>query len=395
MRILFLASDFPNPVQPTRGTFNRALAEALSRGHDVRCINPIPWLDRLRRRGAAPAPKRDALAGGAAVWHPTYFYPLKIFRSGYHRWMIRSIRGAVTQATASWKPEVVLAYWAHPDGAAAASIAKFLSVPSAVIVGGSDVLLLTRHQRRRRAVVAALQQADAVITVNRHLQTKVAELGIRADKIHVWSQGVDGQVFCPGDKRAARANLGIGPDVFTFLCVARLVHVKGIDVLLQACRILADEAAAFRVFIVGDGPLRGELESQAAALALGQIVAFAGARQPAELGDWYRAADRTVLPSRSEGLPNVLRESLACGTHFIAFDVGGIREIAGDADVLVVPQEARPLAQAMLRCMTQPPPPPPPQQPDWNESAQALVQILTNLTPSGRPASQGAALAQA
>ena len=394
MRILFLASDFPNPVQPTRGTFNRALAQALSRHHDLRCINPIPWPDRLRRRGATPAPRRDTLAGGATVWHPTYYYPPKIFRSGYHRWLSWSIRGAVAQATASWKPQVMLAYWAHPDGAAAASIAKAISVPSAVIVGGSDVLLLPGDPRRRRAVVAALQQADAVITINRHLQTKVAELGIRPDKIHVWSQGVDREVFRPGDKSAARAKLGIEPDVFTFLCVARLVHVKGIDVLLQACRILADQAAAFRMFIVGDGPLRGDLESQAAALGLREIVTFAGAREPAELGDWYRAADRTVLPSRSEGLPNVLRESLACGTRFIASDVGGIREIAGDADVLVAPQDPQALAQAMGRSMTQPPPPPPPL-PDWDESAQALAQILTNLTLPGRPASPEAAVAHA
>ena len=75
------------------------------------------------------------------------------------------------------------------------------------------------------------------------------------------------------------------------------------------------------------------------ARGLSTYVTFVGPKTHDELPDWYRAADLTVLPSRSEGLPNVLRESLACGTPFVASDVGGIREIADRSSSLLVSSE--------------------------------------------------------
>jgi glycosyltransferase involved in cell wall biosynthesis len=75
---------------------------------------------------------------------------------------------------------------------------------------------------------------------------------------------------------------------------------------------------------------------------------FAGVVQHGDLPDWYRAADVTVLPSRSEGVPNVLLESTACGTPFVASDVGGIAEVADPLlDRLVPAEHADALAKAI------------------------------------------------
>jgi glycosyltransferase involved in cell wall biosynthesis len=369
MRILFLASDYPSPWQPTRGPFNFALARALAKQHEIRCIVPISWPARLKRG-------QDPFSDEIPVWRPTYFYPPKFLRSGYHHWMRWSIRGAVGAATKDWHPDAILAYWAHPEGAAAADIAKKIGVPSAIIVGGSDVLLLPQDSSRRQAVIDALTATDAVITVSSHLKNAVAALGIDVGKIHVWSQGVDSEIFHPGDKSAARKNLGIETSDAIFVIVARLVPVKGIDILLNGCGKLKDRGGKFRLLIVGDGPLRKELESQAARLGLSRSVTFAGARGAQEIAQYYRAADRTILSSLSEGLPNVLRESLACGTRFIATDVGGIREIAGEGDLLVPARNSDALADAMEASMRSSPGAPLPRLPDWNQSAEALVRIL-------------------
>jgi glycosyltransferase involved in cell wall biosynthesis len=135
--------------------------------------------------------------------------------------------------------------------------------------------------------------------------------------------------------------------------------------------------AKFRMYIVGGGSGRAKLEKQSWGLGLTHNVFFIGPRGAAEIADWYRAADRTILSSRSEGLPNVLRESLACGTRFIATDVGGVREIAGPGDVLVPPQDPVALGMAVLASLTAAPPPAPTPLPDWDDSAQALARILS------------------
>jgi glycosyltransferase involved in cell wall biosynthesis len=127
--------------------------------------------------------------------------------------------------------------------------------------------------------------------------------------------------------------------------------------------------------------LRSSLQAAAATLGLSDIVSFVGSRAHDQLPDWYRAADLTVLPSRSEGIPNVLRESLACGTPFVASRVGGIPEIATEPCLrLVPPGDAAALADAIAAslaargesapttCST-----------SWTESAEALVRILKPL----------------
>src|SRR5262249_51981196 len=102
------------------------------------------------------------------------------------------------------------------------------------------------------------------------------------------------------------------------------------------------------------------------------------------LPDWYRAADLTVLPSHSEGVPNVLREALACGTPFVASRVGGIPELAGEPwGRLVRPGDAADLVDGLARSLAELPfPGPPPARPlGWEESAEALLQVIRTLVP--------------
>ena len=104
-----------------------------------------------------------------------------------------------------------------------------------------------------------------------------------------------------------------------------------------------------------------------------------------ELPDWYRAADLTVLPSRSEGLPNVLRESLACGTPFVASDVGGICEIGDETCSILVPPEdpealAEAIEQGLCRWGSAGRPGIAPRFLTWSESAESLLRILKNPT---------------
>ena len=257
-------------------------------------------------------------------------------------------------------------------------VARRAGVRSAVIVGESDVLVLTQDPRRRRRVVAVLQETDAVLCVSRHLRSAVLDLGIAPHRVHVWRQGVDTAAFCSGDRAAARRRLGLPEAGAVALWVGRMVPVKGLDVLLDAAAILRGRGVSMHLHLVGDGPLRDGLEARVHTLGLASSVSFAGCLAQAHLPDWYRAADLTVLPSRSEGLPNVLREAKACGTPFVASRVGGIEEIADEPwDQLVPPEDPCALATAIQSTLRRPrSAAAPPRSTSWSESADALMALL-------------------
>ena len=394
MRLLLFANDYPSPWHPTKGTFNRELALALARQHDLHVICPIPWMDAWNRRPATlhsveRVSGRHSAAPRLEVHYPRYYYPPKLLRNQYGWFYWQSVRGTVRRVVASSMPEAVLAYWAHPDGEVAVRVASQLGIPSGVIVGGSDVLLITTNIGRRRRVVNVLERADAIFAVSRHLKSAVTGLGVGSQKVHVWRQGIDASLFGPGDGRAARFRLNIAPEEAMLLWVGRMVPVKGLDVLVAACAVLRHRGVTFRLYLVGDGPLRGQLEARVVAAGLSGVVTFVGPRQPEHLGDWYRAADVTVLPSLSEGLPNVLRESHACGTRFVASRVGGIAEIAREGlDRLTAPGDARDLADALCDVLSRAgasfTPPPPTDAVSWEESADSLVTVLAGLARTRR-----------
>ncbi|MGE5611653.1 MAG: glycosyltransferase, partial [Bacillota bacterium] len=271
MRFLFIANDFPNPWQPTKGIFNLQLVRALAQQHDVQVVSPIPWIDewRARRRGVPPlGAKRQAMRDGIEVHHPRYYYPPKVLHSHYGWFYWHSIRATVLHLFQSHPPDVVLAYWAHPDGQAAIYAARMAKVPAAIIVGGSDVLLITRQPSRRICVIRTLAEANAVIVVSQYLKDKTIELGIPPEKVHVWRQGVDTTLFHPGDRIEARRRLNLPSEGPILLWVGRMVPVKALDVLIESCAILRSRGTAFHLYLVGDGPLRPQLQSQTAALGL-------------------------------------------------------------------------------------------------------------------------------
>lgn len=365
MRILFIASDFPTPAEPGRGPFNLALVRALRKRHEVRVIAPIPWTKWSRR----------ADGHESHVAHPTYFYPPRILRSRYDWFYSVSIRSALKRAIAEHQPELVLAYWAHPDGSAAVDAAKRCGAASAVIVGGSDVLLITRDRARRRRVLDTLSSAGAVLTVSEHLRAATVALGVNPRSVHAWSQGVDRQLFAPGDRDATRRALGIDLSTRMLLWVGRMVPVKGLNVLLEAMARIG--RGDVMLYLAGEGEYRAALQQQVRVLGLSKAVRFIGPRSPAQLGDWYRAADVTVLPSFSEGLPNVLRESLACGTPFVGTDVGGVCEIARPAiDRLVPPGDASTLGRAIAQMLDAPPVRDAVAFPTWEAAAENLLDLV-------------------
>lgn len=376
MRLLFFSSIFPRPWNVTKGPFCfQACRSAQRLGHDVRVVSPLSWLER---RGP-----RKYLKGLAEleVVYPRWVYPPKVLHRAGHHFMELSCLGAMRRLHHSWRPDAILSYWAHPEGAVAAHFARRWGIPSGVIVGGSDVLVIPRQDPARKpSIVKALREVDAVITVGKDLAEATQRLSVPAEKIHVVYQGIDAATFNPGSMGDARKKLGLPIDGKVLVSVANLLPVKGHDVLLESFAQLHEKRTDIRLFLVGGGPSRSALEAQATRLGIGGIVTFVGSVPQAELGDWYRAADLSVLASRSEGVPNALRESLACGTPFVATNVGGVHEIAeGTTSRLVPPEDPHTLARAIMAAL-EAPRPEPSTFPSWEESTRQMLDLLARST---------------
>ena len=332
MRLLFVSNVYPGPLQPTKGPFNRALVAALSATNQVRVINPVSWVERLKARWSgrsqAKSSPSNIAAGSPEVSHPTFYYPPMIQRSRFDRWLDWSLQREFQSIRDDFRPHAVLSYWVHPDGTTATRLAQSLGVPSIVMTGGSDVLLLARQGARRKVILDTLHAADAVVAVSSHLRDQLVVDGIDSAKLHVVHRGIDRTIFHPASRTESREKLGLPIDRPTIVGVGRLVPVKGWDLLLEACRVLHQRGRRFGCVIVGGGELHASLTSRIAELGLEQVVTLAGARPQGELADWYRSADVVALTSLSEGIPNVLLEAMSCGTPWVATDVGGVREIA-------------------------------------------------------------------
>ncbi len=360
MNILFFSDIYPDAEHPSRGAYNYELCSALAMEHDIRVVAPRGWPEVLRSlrsgRPFRPRPNPDGPAVPAA--YPTYWYTPKVLRERYGDFLWQSTRGTIQRLSRSFVPDAVLSYWAHPDGEVGLRAARMLGVPAAVIVGGSDVLILPHCPKRGERVRHVFRESDAVITISEGLREKVIELGIDDDRVHTIRQGVNPRLFSienplMQNRQAARARLvadhpALEGERPMLLWVGRMVDVKRLDVLVTAVAELRRQGRDFVLCLAGDGPLRERIAEKATEQHLGDCVHFTGSLAPKSLGDWYRAANVTVMSSESEGLPNVLRESLACGTPFVATDVGSIREIADKRYAVLVPSgDAKALADGL------------------------------------------------
>jgi glycosyltransferase involved in cell wall biosynthesis len=140
--------------------------------------------------------------------------------------------------------------------------------------------------------------------------------------LELWSRGIDLSRFSPRFRdQALRRELGVDDATPLLLLVSRLVKEKDLADLVEVDRELRRRGVAFRLALVGEGPMRAELE---AALP---DAHFAGHQQGEALARWYASADLFVFPSTTETLGNVVLEALASGLPAVVVDKGGPQDL--------------------------------------------------------------------
>ena len=204
--------------------------------------------------------------------------------------------------------------------------AKLARVP--FVVHGEHGTMDLRPMNRR-VQRWAWGRFDRVLSVSSRLAEKMArEVGFDAVRIDVIRNGIDVDRFAPGRRIEARRVLGIASDEIVVGTLGRLVPVKDHANLLAAIARLKAQGAQFKLLIVGDGPLRADLEAMALANGLGDTVQFLGARADAHLV--LAAMDVYVSSSESEGLSNTIIEAMATGLPVVATRVGGADELVDE-----------------------------------------------------------------
>ena len=222
--------------------------------------------------------------------------------------------------------------------------ARWARVP--VVIGSQRQLgdLLTRRQERAQAVV--LRWCDTVVCNSRAAAARLMALGLRESQLAVIGNGLPAEAFAetPAALPRTRELLSVG-------MIARMnTRAKNHHLFLRAAARLCNRFPALQFVLVGDGPLRHELEQEAYDRGLGGRVLFLGDRRdvPAVLA----SLDISVLPSASESLSNVILESMAAGVPVVANRVGGNCElVTEDRGLLVPPDDEEALTDAIDRLL--------------------------------------------
>ena len=346
LRVLLLSTSYPLRPTSSSGIFVRRLADALGDLCDVTVLCPADDvcgpLDAGSRVKLVPfryAPERwQRLAqtpGGvlpAMRAQPVLLLLLPCFLAAFLAALLRRAR----------RCDAIHANWAL-SGALAAVIWPVHRRPIVLTLRGDDVSMASRSSVHRLLLRVALHRASQVVCVAHSMaQNLRASFPVHSHKTRVILNGVD-LVHSSEGRRSHR-----------ILFVGSLIPRKGADVLLRAFARLEPKVETLR--LIGDGPERTRLVELARALAISDRVEFAGQVPPHEVAGHLAESEVFVLPSLSEGRPNVLLEAMAAGVAVVATEIDGVRETVADGVEawLVPPGDPDALANALGDALARP-----------------------------------------
>ncbi len=252
------------------------------------------------------------------------------------------------------RPDVVHTH-KYKDSFIGTLVARSLGIPYVVrIVHGLPEPFMGLRNAKMVAYTAADRLmtgwfVDRVVAVSSDIE-KVLIGMYGSNRVSCIHNGIDLEaVRVTTSREAFRRKWQIPEDAVVIGTVGRLVPVKGHAILLDATRILQASIGNVALVLVGDGPLRKDLEANAKRLGLEKSVIFAG--QQDQSYDFMNMMDVFVLPSLHEGIPMVVLEALALQRPVVATRVGGIPEVIehGQTGFLAEPSDASSLARLLQR----------------------------------------------
>lgn len=285
----------------------------LSNGHQVRVI----------AFGARPAPEKEALHLLLLQKRIEVHY-----LGGRKWWMFPKVVWKFRKLLRADRPDLVQSFLWHAN-VLSACVVPSLGIP---LVGGARVAEPNRS-RHRWGGWAARRMAKVVCVSNGVKQWSESAEHVAADRIEVIPNGIEiSEPPPPPDFKAC--GLPSNPRILLF--VGRLNAQKGFDMLLKMVPSLLAQLPNHQLIILGDGPLRSLAESTSKKGEIGGRMKVLGQRD--DVRSWMAASELLLLPTRYEGMPNVVLEAMAEGLPVVTMNVHGVQELLGNTtDIQSVP----------------------------------------------------------
>lgn len=228
-------------------------------------------------------------------------------------------------------------------GSAAASLAK---VPIRIISRRVDFPLKKNILSRRKYT----RNINAVIAISEGVKKVLVEGGLSPERIKVIPSGIDFSLFQEATSSDyLRREFSFDADDFLVGMVAHLADHKGHKYLIRATKILKEHTPKIKIVIVGEGPLRMELDKEVRDSKVEDIVFFLGFRE--DVPRILSSLDLFVLSSYLEGLGSSILDAMACRLPVVATRTGGIPEVVihRETGLLVPPRSPQALAKAIMK----------------------------------------------
>lgn len=225
---------------------------------------------------------------------------------------------------------------------------KIFGIPYIVYCHGSDVYLPWKFKKIISKLI--LENAKAVVVLTEHMKKEVESFKFNIKNIFIIPNGINLEKFKSLSKNNIRKELKISDSEKIVLFVGSLKKVKGIKYLIKAFDIVKAKKQNIKLFLIGDGEQKYELEELSEKLGIKKDIIFLGKLENREIPKYMKACDLFVLPSLSEGLPIVILEAMASGLPIIASNIRGIREIVKDQEngFLIEPKDSQKIAEKIL-----------------------------------------------
>lgn len=250
------------------------------------------------------------------------------------------------------KYDKCLVFFGIPSGPIALHLKKKYGLPYVVRFGGGDIPGAQKRFKYIYKVVSPVlrkiwREADALIANSEGLKKRAQRFESRYE-ISVIENGVDDSFFCPLDGNKEQDGM------LKILFVSRLIEGKGLQFVIPDIKevnesVIKEGKKGIKLLIVGDGPFRQTLENLIKEHGAEQIVSFEGRKDKDEVREYYRDADIFILPSLSEGMPNVVLEAMASGLPIVMTPCEGSKELINGNGIIKKPAE---FCEALIKMCT-------------------------------------------
>jgi teichuronic acid biosynthesis glycosyltransferase TuaC len=338
IKVLTVASNFPDMYYQTIAPWSKRQVDAIHKYSSIKVevIAPRPYtipLSVFPYNKFYHLPIHTISDTGYPLHFPRFPYliPKKLFFSVtgdlysffISRYILKNIE----------KPDLIHARFSYLDGYGVLNVCKKWNIPLVIDIRGSVEfedyyfsILLGKKQRK------TIKYANKILCVAQWQVKKGLDLGIPEEKIKCIPMGVDIDKFKPQDKEKIRQDFKISEQKI-ILFVGQLNKEKGVNYLLEAFSQVVTKSyyrKDVRVIIIGDGSEKENLLNLSKRLGIMNLVTFTGPVIGELLTKWYSLADLFVLPSLTEGRPNVINEAMASECSIIATNICGIPEQVKD-----------------------------------------------------------------